>query len=196
MENDTDKLIKEQFERLPQPLQRAITLTPWKNLVEEIATSNNLDAESLETETMLVIYGFESQDDFAGNLTSELAIGADKSAALAKEIDVKIFSAVLEQANKFASEKQETLQSTPEITPKTQEIAPMVVVEAAPTSPVGSGGQAKAPINLIPPAPQVQKPIALTPPNLPIERPSINIVEEKRPTAYPDGKDPYREPIH
>jgi hypothetical protein len=211
MENDTDKLIKEQFESLPEPLQRAITLTPWKELVRKVAQESNLDADksqALETETMLVMYGFEPQAEFAKNIISELSIDSGGAGNISKSINEKVFSVVLAKAEELSQNTEPTLQSTstPEQKPETQEIAPTVVVEkAAPDT-------ARPSINLIMPEPEEKlleapkpeaSPVTLAP-SQPVESKPANIVEEKlrevvtsspqKMTAYPDGKDPYREP--
>lgn len=208
MEQDTDKLIKEQFEKLPQPLQRALTLTSWKKLVGEVALGNGFGpdkAEILETEAMLVMYGFESQDDFANNLARELSIGNDQAITVSKDIETKVFSVVLAKANELAQEQPEpTLQSPSEVKSEVTQAPSQVVVNPTP----------KAPINLISPEPEEPKleapkpeasPVSLAKPNSPTIAPLAPKTSEEekpgklpetfaKPSAYPQGQDPYREP--
>lgn len=191
MDQEINKQIEDQLKTLPVPLQRAIALTPWRSTVIEVANNNALSsdqAKSLEMETLFVIYGFESQNDFVSNLTRELGIDEVRSKALSLEIDSKIFSAILDKANELSvSEGTETLQNAVEQKLETQEITPRVVVEM---------GENKPSVNLIQP-PVVQAPIELKP------KEPTNIVESKlrevvavpkQTSSYPDGVDPYREP--
>jgi len=133
MDQDTNKLIENQLKTLPQELQRAIAVTPWRNLVGSIAKSNNLDqpkGESLEMETLFVVYGFESQNDFVSNLMRELSINMDKAEKIAGEINVQIFLPILAKANEFSgSNPVETMQTSKEKTPEQTQLAPTVVVE-------------------------------------------------------------------
>lgn len=115
MEQDTDKLIAEQLLTLPVALQRAIALTPWRSLVATVAGANQLQGDamkSLEAETMLVIYRFESQDDFVGNLMRELSIDNTRATLLAGEVDKQIFAPILTKANEVAQEIKPEVVST------------------------------------------------------------------------------------
>lgn len=217
MKNETDKLIKQQFESLPQALQRALTLTPWKETVKAIAGENRLDADksqALETEAMLVMYGFEPQTDFSKNVISELSIDSGKAGNISKSINDRVFSVVLAKAEELAKTEEPTMQSAEEVKAIAQEIAPKVVVEAPKVD------ASRPSINLILPEPEEKlleapepraSPMTLAPQE-PVKgsdtipaKTTNNIVEEKlsqvvatpaeKTTSYPDGKDPYREPI-
>lgn len=177
-----------------------------------VAQGLNTDkATSLETETLLVIYSIESEEDFVGNITRELGVDATQAQMLAKGVSSQVFSVITDKANELAKGAGDTLQTTPDKPIETQEIAPRVVVEA-PTA------ENKPTINLIPP-PVVEKELELAPPkpgesltslapaNLPttpIEKPK-NFMDEKlkqvvtapiRTSSYPGGVDPYREPMN
>jgi hypothetical protein len=123
-------------------------------------------------------------------------------------VNEKVFSVVLTKAEELSRNAEPTLQSagTPEQKPETQEIAPTVVVEK------DKPDAARPSINLIMPEPEEKlleapkpeaSPVTLAP-SQPLENKPTNIVEEKlrevvasapqKAIAYPDGKDPYREP--
>lgn len=200
MEPNQQKLIDDQFKTLPAPLQRAITLTPWRNLVGAVAKSNNLSQEqsqSLELESMLVMYGFESEDDFAGNVARELALDEARAKALASEVDQKVFAPVISKANELSQQgKGETLQTAPEAKPETQEIAPKVVVEPAKPITNNQSPITKPSINLIPPPPPAEKPLELKPKSIVENKLSTPTVTPSVKSSYPSGQDPYREPIN
>lgn len=205
MEQETDKLIEDQLKTLPQALQRAITLTPWRVLVKNIATANNLDeakSESLETEAMLVIYGFQPQEELVANITREIAIDPVFASILDKEIDEKVFQVVLDKANEIAAtEGEETLQSAASAPVEPLEEAPQIVVE-----PPKPGEANQKSVNLIPPPPEEMK---LEPPKAELSPSSLSPggkppLEERKKLVpempdnkvhYQGGQDPYREPI-
>ncbi|MBX4198841.1 hypothetical protein KW800_01005 [Candidatus Parcubacteria bacterium] len=213
MEQDTDKLIQEQFKTLPQPVQRAISLTPWRKLTRGISIMNGLDeakADSLETETMLIIYSFDSDDNFAANIARELGIDMSKAVTLAKEIEDKVFAVILAKATELAQKTDETLQSMPDTKPATQEIAPRVVVEQSGASaPSVNRIPLEAPpqeLKLEPPVMNASK-TSLAPanlPSMPADKPKDFITEKltqvvaspSQSSKYPGGLDPYREPTN
>jgi hypothetical protein len=212
MEQDTDRLVEKKFKELPVPLQRAITLTPWRKMVQDIAAAHNLDPEKfddLETEAMLVMYGFQSQDDIVSNITTEVGVDKTQAEILAREIVTEVFRIVLEKAEKLSQETTVTLQNVEENKPETQEIAPNVVVEAPkPERPSINLIQTpkEAEEKLLTPPKAEESPVTLAPapsnlPAAPTPKPSNLIPEaltktappEGKNPAYPGGKDPYRE---
>lgn len=123
--NETNKLIEEQFKRLPSNLQQAVNTVPWKALVQEIGKANVLDAEqiaSLEQETMFIIYGFENPKDYISNITKNIGISEDAAYTIAESVADKIFNPILqksEELEKPNEKKFEPVTSTfvPEIPP-------------------------------------------------------------------------------
>jgi transcription elongation factor len=101
--NEEDKLIQEQFQKLPPELQQAINAVPWKAAVKEVASSNNLTqekAEILERETMFILYGFENPDDYIKNMMREVQINEEIAAKIAGEVNEKVFKVIAEQMDK------------------------------------------------------------------------------------------------
>lgn len=177
MDRDTDKLIEEQLKTLPQALQRAIALTPWRNLLTNIVKANNLQdemAKNLETETMLVIYGFESQDDFSSNIMRELSLDVARATIIAGEVDKQVFAVILEKANEFqeASDK-ETPHSSQVIPINKPEIVSSAIVEKKPDLPMV---------------------IVKTLPFEERKKLVPDFLDNKH--HYPDNNDPYREPTN
>lgn len=188
-------MIAEQLKTLPVPLQRAIAVTPWRKLVADVAAKNSLDAErseKLEMEVMLVMYGFEPEGDLAANIARELDLAPNVAKALEDDIDMRVFSVVLSTANDFAKEGgEETLQASSAPTPIEPPHDPKVFAEQP------KSADAKPSINLVQPKAE-EKPLDLTPAK------TMDMISEKlsqvtasvsKPSSYPDGRDPYREPV-
>jgi len=113
MEQDTDKLIRDQLKTLPQNLQRAIAAVPWKTLVGQIGKENGLGTEqieSLERETMFIIYAFEPAEDYIANIVREINISEETADAIAQSVAEKILDYISKQADEFGNEviKEET----------------------------------------------------------------------------------------
>ncbi|MDP3763909.1 MAG: hypothetical protein Q8Q92_04730 [bacterium] len=116
--NETDKLIEEQVKTLPPNLREAINTVSWKNLVQEIGKQNNLSPEkieSLEQETMFIIYGFENPVDYPTNIIRELNISEKMAYAIVESVTNKIFDPILNKSNEY--EKGVTPVFTPETPP-------------------------------------------------------------------------------
>ncbi len=183
MDTETQKLIDEQFKILPEALQRAITLTPWRNTVYDLAKLNNLDSnktEKLETEVMLVVYGFESQNDLVKNITDNLPTDITRAKLLVEKIDEQILSEILSQANKIESEgPKETLQSIVSTNTEPKEgvsLASTVIVEKHSDLPMIVENKPKTSLTF-----EERKKLV---PNLPDNK-----------SHYADKIDPYREQI-
>lgn len=183
MENQ--QLIDEQFSKLPQGLQEAIRATAWQKTLEEIAQKNKLskdESEQLETETMLVLYGFENIVKFPDNIAQELNLHAIQAIALAEAINEEIFKPIESRA--ISERKVNDL--TPEIAPQN---LPMIeegeVAHEVPHVEAPAPVAAQAPTT---PTPAVPTPAAKpeTPAKVQVATPDFR---------YPTGKDPYREPL-
>jgi len=170
--NETDKLIEEQFKKLPLNLQRAIKAVPWKSLVEEIGRANALDAEQtalLEQETMFIIYAFENPDDYVSNIARALNTSEEIAYTIAESIGDKIFVPISEKSE--GHQQTSTPASIPEIPPSNLPMVEKdeVAHDVAPaTSEVGNREY------------EVRK-----------EEPKAPLPDYR----YEGGKDPYREPL-
>ncbi|MDQ3089732.1 MAG: hypothetical protein M3Q24_01085 [bacterium] len=83
--NESTKIIEEKFNELPKDLQSALSAVDWRSEIKKISTEKNLSIEqiqTLETETLLILYGFTSKDDFYENLVVEVNLNEE----LASEI--------------------------------------------------------------------------------------------------------------
>lgn len=98
--DSTDKLIQNQFDALPAEVKEAVSRIPWKERVQSIAKREGLDAvraSSLETETMLVLYGFVPADSYLENIMTELGVGDEQAERIEKLVIDEIFSDIEKQ---------------------------------------------------------------------------------------------------
>ena len=173
--NEEKKIIQEQFQKLPPELQKVLGEVPWKSLINEIAGRHSLNPEQMETiemETMFILYGFENPDDYMANMTRETGIAEDLAYAIANEVNEKIFKLISAKVGEIGKQ-QPTSTPIPELK---SENLPMV--EKGET--VHEVPHVEAPN----PKPQI-------PTNIQVPK------EEKIPikNAYAGGQDPYREPL-
>ncbi len=117
--NEEEKLIQEQFNRLPKELQDALNAVPWKSSVKEIALLNKLSLEQIaivERETMFILYGFENSADYVANLMREVQIDETTATSIADEVNEKILKVITAQLDK-PKEAGKIENSLPEIAP-------------------------------------------------------------------------------
>ena len=198
--DETSRLIAEQKQNLPHELIEAIEGVAWEHLAEEVGKESGLkddQIKNLERETMLVLYAFESPENYIDNLIKELEISEDVALNIAESITNKIFDPILSKVSSYQPQNI-THSNLPEIAP---EIHPMIeegekVHDAAPEPVVE---HKKEPIFI---TTQEEKEKELGHPSKkwvpnyedePEERPKDSVsVPDYR---YPDGTDPYREPV-
>jgi len=117
MEISTDKLIQDQLESLPANLREAIAQVPWKNRVRDIAKREGLSDEqagSLETETMLILYGFSQADTYVDSLVTQVGVGEEQAERIAKLAADEIFSDIEKQFQMIeATAPEETTEASP-----------------------------------------------------------------------------------
>src|SRR3989338_8066838 len=97
MENEKDKLIGEQKAKLPETLRLAIDAIPWRSTIKEIAVSNKLtfdQVDILERETMLILYGFESPDNYIDNIVREVPMESELANTIGVSVTERIFSVI------------------------------------------------------------------------------------------------------
>lgn len=205
--NEDEKIIQDQFNKLPPQLQEALKSTPWKSMVNEISLLKTLSlaqVESIERETMFILYGFENPNDYAINIMREAEINEATATAIAEQVDEKILKVIAEKIDdtkgsvlrtlkeskedamrRLIDRREQTGQkaSIPEIAP---EIHPMIEKgEVAHTVP---HVEQSAPIMPSPtPQPEIASPKPEVAPEKPKPAPSI--------PHYSPGQDPYREPL-
>ena len=95
MDEETQKLIEERFNDLPEELQQAINSPETRELTNKIGKKYRLHADeqrTLENELFLVMLGLENTDDFPLNLQKETHLGIDDATAITREINDQLFT--------------------------------------------------------------------------------------------------------
>lgn len=192
MEQDHNKLMEKQFSKLPSNLQNAINAVPWKILVQEVGKANTLDVEqitSLEQETMFIIYGFEPPGDYISNIVREVGIPEETAEATAESVAEKIFNPILDKA-------EEKNDSKPNIDVKVgvPEIAPEVHPASVPGETAHNTTPEEKKFMNMESQSTINQEVS-EPKNTNRESGTVPQNQDKKPISYPDGKDPYREPI-
>lgn len=200
--NENEKLIEDQLRTLPEPLQKAISMVPWRSAVKEIALSHKLSLpqiSALDQETMLIVYGFDDPRNYIDNLVREVGIDEDTAVSIAESVNEKIFQKISQKAEEMEGvshdnlpmvEPGEVAHEVPHMEAKPEVAAPPAPVQpaSAPAAPPAS------------PAPEPVVPAPQAPAGPVKTRPHSDTRPEKpaSPTPdyrYPGGADPYREPI-
>jgi len=197
--DETAQLIAEQKKNLPRELIEAIEGVAWEHLVEEIGEENSLKAEqieALERETMLVLYAFESPENYIDNIIGELGISEDSAITIAESITNKIFDPILSKISNYQTQNNSTA-PLPEIA---AEIHPMIEEGERVHNAIHNsiGRPDREPI-LITNEEEKERELGHTSrkwtPDYVEEKPiepadSVSVPDYR----YPDGADPYREP--
>lgn len=100
MNQEIEKLIQDQFQSLPESIQKVITESRWENKVRNLAKRYHLhiDQETdIENQTLLTMLGFEVPEDFVKNLIENANLHDDEAEVIAKEIDRDVFQMIREQ---------------------------------------------------------------------------------------------------
>lgn len=110
MKTETDKIIKEQLEYLPEEIV-ALFADPktTERILEigKIAQLNNEQLEILQTETSLLILGLADQDGYKNELKNQLVISEGNLNNILKEIYTLIPADMMEELNLIYKERDE-----------------------------------------------------------------------------------------
>ncbi|MBX4189501.1 hypothetical protein KW785_02810 [Candidatus Parcubacteria bacterium] len=202
MENNTEKLIQDQFNSLPLDIKESIGRVPWRERVQSIAKREGLSddkASVLETETTLILYGFLPPEEYQANIVREVDVDEETAERIIKEVTNEIFAEIEKQYElidatthlaKVEEKPVETPREMPKVTPTVPQPAPEILPEVVP-------GQTahEVPHVEFKKEPLVSTPTYAAPTNPPAEntpkRPDLNLPK----SDYTHGQDPYHEPL-
>ena len=212
--NEEDKLIEDQFKTLPLALQSAIKEMPWKSRVNEISLLNTLSleqVESVERETMFVIYGFEPPQNYIPNLIREAQIEEEVATEIAEVVNEKILKEISNKATQKEAitstpteTKEEAMQRLMGMRGETKAKAPAIEEHNLPMVEAGEA------VHDVPHDPKLDKeqPPAFVDPRYAegsgeARDSGVAKEEQERPKlaetpnyTYQAGQDPYREPLN
>lgn len=120
MENSKlDPEIKTQFEKLPTGVQKIITESNWQEKIRLIVKNNNLRIDqgaTIESETFLVMLGFDTPDNFIQNLMNEAKLSQEIAQKIEEEVAETIFEPIKEiLINKTQEKKENSLDDLEEV---------------------------------------------------------------------------------
>jgi len=95
MDSFITETVAEELKKLPQQIQNLITKSGWEQTVRKIVDKHNLRVDQgadLETETLLVMLGLSSPEDFLSNVKNEAEIPDLLAREIVEDIDRNIFS--------------------------------------------------------------------------------------------------------
>lgn len=93
-EKDTQKIIDEQMNRIPNEVKEAILSVDYDKKLQEITKNQKLlidQAAKLAIETSLVLIGLVPITDYVANLEKNLELSSEKAESIAAEVNEKIF---------------------------------------------------------------------------------------------------------
>jgi hypothetical protein len=110
MENDNiQDIIKTQYQKLPPEVQKAITATDLPTKLEQISKKYNLridQAGSLQVETMLIMLGLESSDDFVDNVSKNLEVSGTTAQLITADINSDILGNIRSSLMQMQAEEE------------------------------------------------------------------------------------------
>jgi cell division protein ZapA (FtsZ GTPase activity inhibitor) len=107
---DTNEIIKQRFEVLPQDIKDAITKTDLAGKFDSIANKHGLHIDQnglLQTETLLVMIGLETTEDYIDNVQKALNISKSETLSIADDVNKEIFNGIRQSLQTMQDEFME-----------------------------------------------------------------------------------------
>ncbi len=149
MDDETKKLIQEQYAKLPKQLQDAIQSSHVNDMIGAIAAQNKLHIDQIgefENEVMLLMMGFTDPIEFVGELQRTLGVNSEVALKIATDTNEQILLPIRERMENATSD------FAPAASPATS--APAVNTPPMSEKSVVMPSAAKAPVPTVtPPAP-------------------------------------------
>lgn len=109
-----DEIIKERYKELPADIKEAIANTDLASKFDAIAKKHGLHIDqngSLQTETILVMIGLESTEDYVDNIKKALDISRVQAIEIAKDINSEILDSIRVSIRQI-QEREEGIENT------------------------------------------------------------------------------------
>lgn len=116
MDDETKKILKEAFDRLPKDLQEAILSTDISAKLSQISEKNGLRTDqgtALENEVIMTIMNLEPIEDLLSNVKENLEVNSQKAGEIVSDINELIFKSIrssmqaIQESDNKAEEKEE-----------------------------------------------------------------------------------------
>ncbi len=194
---DEIQILQDQLRSVPKEIRAFLARDEWSNIVQKISQRNNFSAEqktALENEVIFVLVGMDSRENFKENIRNTTGI----QEFLAREIEYEIDENIFKKVESFLSTETEAepVQKISENKPVIPEILTQQKVTAVEIPPAN--------LPMIEPGevvhdtkPQMTAPVIETKPDVlqPTIKPSTSTPPKPINNHYPNGQDPYREPL-
>jgi hypothetical protein len=112
MDEETQKIIKDRFQELPEVIQKIITESNWIDTIRTISQKHNLRIDQgavLENEVFLVMLGFQTPEGFLNNIVKEGQIQIEVASDITDQIQRDIFSKIKQEIiNQTENNKTQT----------------------------------------------------------------------------------------
>ncbi|MFA6353972.1 MAG: hypothetical protein WCW93_03515 [Candidatus Paceibacterota bacterium] len=126
MDPETEKIIKEQMEKLPDEIKKIFTDPELGNKIINIGRKNGLNIEQLgifQTETYLVMLGLVHPDEYQTELKDRLKINNEKANTITKDVNEQMLSKIFDQLKKIYEEDEDLKDENMEKTETLQNIS-------------------------------------------------------------------------
>ncbi len=117
---DIQQIIKDRYKELPANIQQAITNTDLAPKFELIANKHGLHIDqngALQTETILVMLGLETTDDYIDNVKKALEISRNQAIEIAKDVNTEILDSIRDSLRKIQTQDEQEANAQGTITP-------------------------------------------------------------------------------
>lgn len=107
---ETEQIIKERLKVIPDKIKQAIKSTDLAGKFTKIADKHGLHIDqngSLQTETLLVMLGLESTDDFIENIQRELDISRNEAVSITQDVNLEILNSIKDSLQEIQEENEE-----------------------------------------------------------------------------------------
>ncbi len=201
--DNNDKLIQEQLKSVPPEVKAAIDAVPWQNRLRTISQREGFDHEksqTLEMETMFIIYGFLPANEYGANINRELGLDDETTGRVVKQVSDEIFADIEKQYEMLEDKNKTPIQTvtpTPPPKPKVFEVNTNLP-EVLPNQPAHEVPHIETSPAVV--APTLKPQLVPTPSYAPtqsapttdtLKRPELNLPK----SDYNHGQDPYHEPL-
>jgi hypothetical protein len=188
MDTESQKLLSEQFSKLPPELQSALQSPQLPEQVKIIGEKHQLHLDQigkLKDEVVMFMMGFSEPEDLLSHLVNDIGVSMQAAGEIASEISQEIMIPIRDSLKGL-----DTTGVLPQPVPKTVELHPadtMLVQKTVSATPTPGPSAAPAP----------QAPQSVTPatpvPSTTVATPAPKPIDPSAPKPY--KADPYREPL-
>ncbi len=114
--DESENIIKEYFDSLPESFKKAVSNFDWQKKVTELGQKYSLtqtQVSDLSYEVLFVLVGVENDNNLTNNIQQKLGVTAILAGEITEELEEKVFSVIVDMADKDDNKKIETVSRSP-----------------------------------------------------------------------------------